>query len=398
MKVKIYPIKSSLHNENVINITTKTLIDKLNSDDLYFIIEENIQNLYLDCDLSLILVQSGGSESFFLNNLKYFKEPYYILTYSNNNSLAAALEIMAYIKNNQLKGQVLHGNNSYLRKTIKKLILENKPKEYTNLGLIGKPSDWLISSNFNNDTLLNKFNINIVNIDMKEIIDLYNNYSYKNNSEIISNFKNINTNDITLANKLYFVLKEIVNKYHLKGFTIRCFDLLNSINTTACLALSKFNDDGIIAACEGDVPSMIAMYIIKNVLNKPSFQCNPCKINLAKNEILLAHCTIPLLMCTSFNFDSHYESNIGVGIHGNVKLGKATLFRLNSSFDKCFINEGTIIKNQYKDNLCRTQIICRFNNLDKLLKSPLGNHEIIILGHEKKKLLKYLNKLDIVEI
>lgn len=398
MKIKIYPIKSILHNENIINKTTKILINQLNTNDLDFIIEDNIQKLYLDCDLSLILVQSGGSESFFLENLKYFKEPYYILTYSNNNSLAAALEIMAFIKNNHLKGEVLHGNNTYLRKKIKNLILDSKPNKPINLGLIGKPSDWLISSNFDNNLLLNKFNINIVNIDMNEVINLYNNFIYEDEVNVDIKFKNIKYDDIKLANKLYLVLKEIVNKYQLKGFTIRCFDLLNTINTTACLALSKFNDEGFIATCEGDVISMISMYIVKDILNKPSFQCNPCKIDINKNMILLAHCTIPLSMCNDFSFDTHYESSIGVGIHGNIKLGKATIFRLNSSFDKCFVSEGTIIKNQYKDNLCRTQIICHFNNLDKLLKSSLGNHEIIILGHVKRKLLKYLNNLDIIEI
>lgn len=392
MKIKIYAIQSQLSNQRVLLENTNILINNLKDCDIETDIVNNVEDLYENADLSLILVQSGGSENLFIENFGKFKEPYYFLTYGENNSLAASLEIMAFLKNHNLKGEVLHGENEYLAKRIKALALtpSNKIPE-ANLGLIGKPSDWLISSDVDKNVALEKFGINLVYIPIQELSDEYEKNIAFENEKILDGHP-FDPKEISKAEHLYNAIKTIVKKYDLKGFAIRCFDLLSSLKTTACLALSHFNDDGIIGTCEGDVPSLIGMYLVRKILNEPSFQSNPSKINVEKNEILLAHCTIPLKMCKSFDLDTHYESGIGVGIHGEVKEGDATIFRLNSALNECFIQEGTIEKNQYKDRLCRTQIICHFPELNKILTTPLGNHELIILGHHKDKLLKYLSE------
>lgn len=395
--INIYPIKSSLHDEGIISNETSLLINKLNSENFILKIVEDINLLYQDCDLSLILVQSGGSENEFLKLLDKLRPPFYLLTYATNNSLAASLEILAFLKNNNLEGEVLHGDDNYLINRINNLLTKNDVI-YDNLGVIGVPSDWLISCKVDKDVILNKFNVNLIDIPISEVEELYHQIK---DVEVDEKYlkDGFDVEEIKKALRLYSALKKIVDKYSLKGFTIRCFDLLFSIKTTACLALSMFNDSkDNIAACEGDIPALIGMYIVKKLLNKPSFQANPSKIELQNKQILLAHCTIGLNMCDSFKLDTHYESNIGVGIHGEVKTGDITILRLNSNFDKCYLEDGTLIKNQYKDKLCRTQIICQFDNLDKILTYPLGNHLLIISGHNKDKLLDYLKNKNIVMI
>ena len=61
MKVNIFPLVSSLHDQNKINENTKNMLDDLmNISDIKFNIT-NIEELY-NADISLILIQSGGSE------------------------------------------------------------------------------------------------------------------------------------------------------------------------------------------------------------------------------------------------------------------------------------------------------------------------------------------------
>ena len=115
MKINIFPIVSSLHEANRINEETKSLLDELSQNKDFEINISDVEYLY-DADLSLILIQSGGSEQLFLENYDKLKEPYYLLTYGSNNSLAASLEILSYIKDNKLKGEVLHGSVNYLSK------------------------------------------------------------------------------------------------------------------------------------------------------------------------------------------------------------------------------------------------------------------------------------------
>lgn len=395
MKVKIYPIQSQLHNQNVLNESTSTLIHSLEDENLSIAIENDASKLYEDSDLVLILVQSGGSENLFIKNFAQFKEPYYLLTYGVNNSLAASLEILAFLKNHNLKGEVLHGDTDYIRSRIKALAPEEPVKKGSaNLGLIGRSSDWLISSDVDPKTALEKFDVNLVYIPIQELVDEYNKLD---SFEIYDSLKDkkFDPKEISKAERLYNAIKVLVKKYNLSGFTIRCFDLLGTLKTTACLALSHFNDEGIIATCEGDVPSMLGMYVAQKLLKEAAFQCNPSRIDTKNNEILLAHCTIPCNICKSFVLDTHYESGIGVGIHGEVKEGDATIFRLNSALTECFVEEGSIKNNQYENKLCRTQIICNFPELDKILKTPLGNHELIILGHHKKALVEYFESVGI---
>ena len=395
MKVKIYPIQSQLHNQNVLNESTSALIHSLKDENLSIAIETDASKLYEDSDLVLILVQSGGSENLFIKNFAQFKEPYYLLTYGVNNSLAASLEILAFLKNHNLKGEVLHGDTDYIRSRIKALApIQTTKKGSANLGLIGRSSDWLISSDVDPKNALEKFDVNLVYVPIQELIDEYNKLS---SFEIYDSLKDkkFDPKEVSKAERLYNAIKVLVKKYDLSGFTIRCFDLLGTLKTTACLALSHFNDEGIIATCEGDVPSMLGMYVAQKMLNEAAFQCNPSRIDTKNNEILLAHCTIPCNICKSFVLDTHYESGIGVGIHGEVKEGNATIFRLNSALTECFVEEGTIKNNQYENKLCRTQIVCNFPELDKILKTPLGNHELIILGHHKEALVKYFESVGI---
>mgnify|MGYP003300805164 CR=1 FL=1 len=75
MKINIFPIVSSLHQKERISYQTKCLLDEL------FLLGQHefnivdIDELY-NADLSLILIQSGGSEQLFLNNLSKLKEPF----------------------------------------------------------------------------------------------------------------------------------------------------------------------------------------------------------------------------------------------------------------------------------------------------------------------------------
>ena len=120
-------------------------------------------------------MQSGGSENLFIKNFAQFKEPYYLLPYGVNNSLAASLEILAFLKNHNLKGEVLHGDTNYIRSRIKALASEEPVKKGSaNLGLIGRSSDWLISSDVDSKTALEKFDVNLVYIPIQELVDEYN--------------------------------------------------------------------------------------------------------------------------------------------------------------------------------------------------------------------------------
>lgn len=388
MKINILPIKSYLHNGDVISSETKKLLEEIESKSAISFAVTDTKEFY-DADLSLILVQSGGSEGFFLELEKDLKEPFYLLTYGSNNSLAASMEILSYLQNNNKKAEILHGSANYISNRLLEL-KSSKQKESINLGVIGKPSDWLISSDVDYKTCLHNLNINLIDIDIKELTDLYTDIELNGyQDDLVLDF---NKTEVDKAKKLSKALELLVTKYNLKGLTIRCFDLLSSIKTTGCLGLAVLNKEHIIGTCEGDIPAMLSMYLTKEITGQTGFQANPSRINTDTNEIVFAHCTLPLDMATSIETMTHYESGIGVAFRGQLKETDITIFKLSSNLKDYYVKEGKITHNLSEENLCRTQINIQLDEVKYFLTKPYGNHHIIMYGHHKDQIDAYMNQ------
>ncbi len=383
MNIKYSSLKSLLKYSDDFHQENKKFIE-----DIETRIKEKLTETQVDdyeADLKLLFVQTGGSEGIFLENFERLKPPYYLLTSGNNNSLAASLEIMTYLRLHNLPGEIIHGDLDYLSKRIIELAKIQKIKKElakTSLGVFGKPSDWLISSLPNAEKLKSKLGISLCHIPLNEVIEKVKNLRLSFDSEL------------DYADRIYQVLVELINSYHLAGLTIRCFDLLTSLKMTGCLALGKLNKEGIIATCEGDIMAMISMILIKLWFNQSSFQANPARIDVAKKEIVLAHCTVPFDMIESYEYDTHFESGIGIALKGKMKKEDVTIFRLSSSLDDYLIMEGRIIENLSEPNLCRTQIKVKLDSDPTiLLKEPCGNHHLIFYGHHQKELDSLLKEL-----
>lgn len=388
MKINILPIKSPLHQLNEINKETEELLGEIKSYGEFTFQLTNIEDFY-NADLSLILIQSGGSEGEFLKIFNLLKPPFYLLTYGSNNSLAASIEILSFLRKKSLEAEIFHGRASYIAKCLKDLIKPHATCD--NLGVIGKPSDWLIASDVDYQVAKQRYNINLVDIPLQEVEKLYEKADPKKFTKEL--FVGFDPKELTKAKKIYLALEAIVHKYKLKGLTIRCFDLLKSLKTTSCLALATFNALGIVGTCEGDIPAMISMYIVKKATGKSSFQANPARIDVVKRTAIFAHCTLPLDMCTSYRFDTHFESGIGVGIKGELKLVEVTIFKMAGNLLDFQILKGRIVQNLNRNDLCRSQIEIQFDeDISYFLNNPYGNHHLIVYGNVKEEIKRYISK------
>lgn len=387
MKINIYPIVSSLHQKDRINKETLKLLKELEKISNHIFEITDLDNFY-NADLSLILVQSGGSEQLFLRQFKKLKGPYYLLTYGHNNSLAASLEILSYLKDHNLNGEVLHGSNQYIAKRIDELAKHAKEVKYR-YGVIGKPSDWLIASNVNYSDAMDNLAVQLVYIPIDEVVKYYKSskISFTNEANLAFNEK-----ELYKAERLHHALKTIKEKYMLDGLTIRCFSLLNKLKTTACLSLSLLNKDNIVATCEGDISTMLTMHITNKLFNQPGFQANPSRIDVLNSKIVLAHCTLPLSMCESYKANTHFESGIGVAIKGELKQEKITIFKLSKNLKDYYVTTGTILNNLNESNLCRSQIEIKVDeNIEYFLNRPFGNHHVIIYGDHKQEIIDFMS-------
>ena len=257
------------------------------------------------------------------------------------------------------------------------------------LGVIGRPSDWLISSNVDYDLAWKVLGVELIDISIDELlgeIAMHNHPVVNVPSLNKPKFGNpIPEQDLGGSLDIYGALLRIIAKYRLDGLTIRCFDLLGAVHNTGCLALALLNSQGYTATCEGDIPAMISMAIARKICGQSGFQANLSSID--GDRLLFAHCTVPLTMTRSWVYDTHFESGFGVAVHGELPVGDATIFKLSPDFSKAFIAPATLECNSYEGQLCRTQVILRAAGIAPyFLTTPIGNHHIILPGNHAEAL------------
>lgn len=333
--------------------------------------EENLKKGEPLLGLSL----TGGNEASFLEIAE--RNPYspaVILCHDKCNSFAASCEI-----SNRLHTEYKRGNrapcifvniNDKIRlqnilksASVASYISLNKPK----IGIIGKPSDWLIGSGTYADFLPKKFGFEKEDINIEEMV-----------------------NKIKEKKTIYNSLREIIKEHKLTGFTIRCFDLLHLIKDTCCLEVSRLNNEGIISTCEGDIPAAITMHIMNILSGRPVFMANPTSI---KNNLLkLAHCTIPTNLCKCCKITTHYESGIGRAIQGKVKEGLWTIGRFGLNRNLMVSSCKVINPKVFNAYQCRTQIIAQVQSdfAERMRNGEvLGNHLLLTPGDIKEALKIY---------
>ncbi len=393
MKIKISTFKSRLQHSLEFNQEIEHFLKSVEKELDDSLILSELEDY--DCDLKLIFIQTGGSEGLFLENFAKLKEPYYLLTNGGNNSLAASLEILSYLNTQNKKGEILHGSINYIVTRIKELAQLERAKKILNkakLGVVGNPSDWLISSVPNYKLIQEKMGLELIDIPLSIVEEKALRPHFSNLKT--SDYKKFNMPDLNTSINIFDGLNEIIKEQKLSGVTIRCFDLLKSLKGTGCLALAELNKNGCIGTCEGDIMAMISMQIVQALTGQSSFQANPSRINVENNSIVFAHCTLPFDMVDDYQLDTHFESGIGVAIKGELKTGKVTVFRMSSDLKHYFVSGGILMNNLNESNLCRTQVNIRLDKpVTELLKAPCGNHHIIFYGDYEKLIQQFMDIL-----
>ena len=390
MDINLIRLRTVLNDkENEIIKNNDNFIAAINDE----LIDEDI-NLVEDClnpAFNIYFIETGGSESKFLELFDNIQIPVVLLSNGQNNSLPACLEIKSYCSIHDIPALILTGDEKRIANLLKPFArainAKNQIKD-NNLGLVGEPSSWLISSQISDEDAKKIFGLNLIHISMEEFMEEIDKKEMVKKIPHLSDFKEKFKDKEVLDGALYIysALKRLISKYNLSGLTVRCFDLLGKYKNTACLALAILNEEGITATCEGDVPSMITMHVLRALTGRSSFQANPSYINQEKNTVLFAHCTLPLNMASDYSLTTHFESGLGIGIKGNISLGEVTICKFfvnqNHNLDNSVAITGSIKENLSLNNYCRTQINVELSDYDLLsiLREDFGNHMIITHG------------------
>lgn len=372
------------------------------------------QVLSAGVDALAYVITSGGTERIILESTKNVALPIFLLANSSDNSFAAACEVLPKLKSMGKRAKPIFSekiDETAVRemKQIDEIHEVIQKLRRTRLGLIGEPSPWLVSICTDFQLIKDRIGPRIVQVDLSELVKevekIPSSEARKISEEFLSNVLKMvepTEMDIVQAAKIYLGLKNLVKKHNLDVFSIRCFDIIPTLDNTGCLAVSKMIDEGVIAGCEGDVDTTLTMLVLNYLTNEPVWMANTCSIDRAKNTLTFAHCTIATKLledASKVTLRSHFESGKGVSIQGALKPGqKVTIARLGGlKMDKMVIATGNIRQSDAShEHMCRTQVEVRLDGkVEAFIDNLLGNHVTILKGDISSKLQDFCDKLRI---
>ncbi|NLA43462.1 hypothetical protein GX865_04950 [Candidatus Saccharibacteria bacterium] len=347
--------------------------------------------------LPVFFIASGGAEEGFKAAYQLVAPPYVLLTTPSYNSLAAAMEIMGFLDEQGLSGEILHGSAQRIARrltVLSRAAVAEKTIDCMRLGAIGKPSG-LIASEADPKVLKEATGMEVVDLDLMELVDEYKKGGYPENDWTRQlKAADFDVREVEQALDVYGASCRMIERYKLDAVTVRCFELLKHIDTTGCLALAILNAQGIPAACEGDTKSLVSMVILTAVTGQPSFMANPSSMDPDTGEIIFAHCTLPLDMPDRYRLTTHFETGIGVAVAGDLEPTLVTVMKCNESLSRWYVGTADLLESLGRPDLCRTQMRLKLHDGTHYFEhNPISNHHMICRGDWAEELEEFFKRL-----
>ncbi len=204
--------------------------------------------------------------------------------------------------------------------------------------------------------------------------------------------------DVVKAAQASLTLDQLIDENHAQGLCVgTCMGWLP--RGFPCLGFSRLNDQGIPAACDGDMDCLLTMLIFQHALNQPGFLGNAAGVDTAKNAFHLSHCSAPFKMegsggeAAPYLLRRHAEVRGGAVPEVHYRIGQKLTFTKLVHLDTLLVFTGTIIEvpevPEGTERGCRTEFVAEVDDADKLLANWGGG----VLGTSAKDYYASLHRV-----
>ena len=347
-------------------------------------------------------IGSGGVEDKVIQNFSSFSYPITLLTDGLNNSLAAALEVSACFGYKDMKVRIIHGS---IPEMVEQVLIHHRAfaakrsLKGKRIGVIGTPAPWLVASHVDYLLASQRWGVTYVDIPIEEVFKRF--YAITDDeigmqASIFANrakaCQDTTPDDLLRAMRLYKAIKDICAEQKLDAVTLSSDQCISQLNATGNVTSALLTDEGIPAGGEGDLQTIMTMLMAYAITGKPTFMGNPSFIDRKRNELILAHCSVPIKMVDEFIIRDHFETGRGIGLQGLMHEGDITLFKCGGEcLDEYYVSEGYLVENTNLISACRTQFRLKMKKpVDYFLNNPIGNHHVLIQGHHAAALQEFM--------
>ena len=407
-KIHIVPLISPLHEreyyEGVLNMVKKAIGDEEKSFvEIHKPVEKPSQAEELKVgkhDIILLLFITGGTSRTAKHVISSLTNPLILVSLPYHNSLPSLLSARTLARD--LKRRHIHihvasleNATEKIRRIVRTIISDWKLKEGNIVVMFGEVSDKhrrIIEENIGCKILpVSSDDIRRLEEDITET-DIY----QKTLKTILQ--LGVGREEAEKLARLTTVMIRVAGEYKANIVTFDCFDYLVRNKLTPCIPFSILNSWGIIAPCECDIESGIALYYTYKILGKPGWMVN--LVNVEGSKLEVAHCTIPLSLLSKPIIQKHFESGYPHALTGvilNELVEKeCTLLRISIARREITAIRGRVERHgPLSPNQCRMQATIKvYGDAYSILEKLTGNHHIVAFDNivDELKVIALLNE------
>jgi L-fucose isomerase-like protein len=191
--------------------------------------------------------------------------------------------------------------------------------------------------------------------------------------------------DVERAARLYLAMRHFVRVYDASAVTVNCGPYIQDEDMpTPCVALTTFNDEGIPAACQGDLDALLTMILIKRVSGLPSYMGGPIKDS---GHLGVCHCVLSRRMRgpdapeQPYYLSDYHGRKAGPTIHTDLPVGQeVTVARLTRNLESLLLMRGTVVASHDSNHRCRNTVAVEVADRSAVLKAVKGVQTHLVLA------------------
>lgn len=221
-----------------------------------------------------------------------------------------------------------------------------------------------------------------------------------------SKIENVSRETLETSAAMYLGQKAVLQKHGADAITINCLGGFygGHIHAYPCLGFHELCNEGLVGACENDLVSTATMVALKNLTGgRTGFISDPV-IDLAKRQIIYAHCVAPNRAFGPEGKDNpieiltHSEDRQGASVRSLLPTGyMTTTVELASHRKELLFHRGKAVDNIIEDRACRTKLAVEPDgDIEKLFTQwdQFGWHRVTVYGDLKDPLFEIAKMLN----
>jgi L-fucose isomerase-like protein len=217
--------------------------------------------------------------------------------------------------------------------------------------------------------------------------------------------------------------EKFIDEYKYDGVAISCWPKFQEdFQYSVCSVVAELNDNGTVAACEGDLTSAISMLLLQYIAEDNTMLMDLSAFDTADDTVLMWHCgPASKRYCRDSGYSlglnysgaAHEEDSKeidGIGVTRDMIFDpeKITIARLTGESDKMFLAEGEFISNFKKSihgsrgwvgNLkLNRRSISALDFVNTILVQRFQHHFPIVAGDYSKEVMEAMAWLNLKQV